>query len=61
MPLFRDPIITLIKALKPQQMKKFSALALLIVFATAFLTSCKAPHKCEAYSKIETKSTRANS
>ncbi|MFI5149078.1 MAG: hypothetical protein ACHQRM_05045 [Bacteroidia bacterium] len=42
-------------------MKKFFALSVVVILALSFFSACRAPHKCEAYSKVENKASRANS
>jgi hypothetical protein len=42
-------------------MRKISALALVVFLTVAFLSSCRAPHKCEAYSQAKVKAPKGNS
>jgi hypothetical protein len=42
-------------------MKKVSTIAIVLFLAVGFLSSCKAPHKCEAYSKVDVKIQHVNS
>jgi hypothetical protein len=36
-------------------MKKFFALSVVVILALSFFSACRAPHKCEAYSKAGVK------
>jgi hypothetical protein len=42
-------------------MRKIFTLSVVVIFAVSLLSSCRAPHKCEAYSKVATKVSNRNS